>query len=272
MPQPAHHVEQYPLDLPGFSAMALHSARSFPRHTHDQFGIGLMTEGAHRSWSGVGAVEAHAGDIITVNPGEMHDGLPMGSACRGWRMLYFDPTLVAAAVGEETTATPEIERPVLRDPRLARLFDRLFVLLTTCPSETLAIQQNLLLLLAATTNPTPRGLGRAEDPRGRCSTGIARVRACLEETPDAHTSLADLAALAGMSRFQLIRAFAREVGATPHAYLIQRRVRLVQQLLASGHSAAEAAASAGFADQSHMSRAFVRQIGVTPGKYQAALS
>lgn len=30
-----------------------------------------------------------------------------------------------------------------------------------------------------------------------------------------------LAALCGMSRFQLIRGFARETGITPHAYLVQ---------------------------------------------------
>ena len=61
-----------------------------------------MFSGAHRSWSGVGHVEAQAGDAIMVNPGEMHDGIPVGGGVREWRMLYFDPSLVArmAAGGE----------------------------------------------------------------------------------------------------------------------------------------------------------------------------
>jgi AraC-like DNA-binding protein len=46
-------------------------------------------------------------------------------------------------------------------------------------------------------------------------------------------SLAELAALSGVSRFQLLRGFAREVGTTPHAYLIQRRMSLVRHLLAT---------------------------------------
>src|SRR3546814_21030038 len=44
-----------------------HSDRSFARHAHDTFGIGLITEGAQRSWSGRGAVEAACGQLITVN-------------------------------------------------------------------------------------------------------------------------------------------------------------------------------------------------------------
>ncbi len=82
-------------------------------------------------------------------------------------------------------------------------------------------------------------------------------------------SLAELARISGVSRFQLLRSFAREVGITPHAYLIQRRVLLARQLLAKGQRPAQAAIDAGFADQSHMTRAFVRQLGITPGHYRA---
>ena len=62
-----------------------------------------------------------------------------------------------------------------------------------------------------------------------------------------------------------MRGFAREVGTTPHAYLMQRRVRLACQLLGAGRPIVEAAINAGFADQSHLTRAFVRQFGVTQG-------
>ncbi len=85
-------------------------------------------------------------------------------------------------------------------------------------------------------------------------------------------TLAELAGLSGVSRFQLLRGFARSVGTTPHAYLVQQRVRLARRLLAAGSGPAAAAAEAGFADQSHMTRAFVRQYGVTPARYRAALA
>jgi AraC-like DNA-binding protein len=46
-------------------------------------------------------------------------------------------------------------------------------------------------------------------------------------------------AVAGVSRFQLLRGFARELGATPHAHLLQLRVRLARQRLACSFPPAE---------------------------------
>jgi hypothetical protein len=60
--------------------MELTSNRSFPRHTHDEHGIGVILSGAERSWSGMGTVESLPGDVITVIPGEVARWL---SAC--WR-------------------------------------------------------------------------------------------------------------------------------------------------------------------------------------------
>jgi quercetin dioxygenase-like cupin family protein len=59
-------------------AVEARSRHAFPRHTHDSYGIGLIVRGAQRSWSGRGTVEAGRGNIITCNPGEVHDGVPIG--------------------------------------------------------------------------------------------------------------------------------------------------------------------------------------------------
>lgn len=67
--------------------MEAHSGQSFSRHTHEQFGIGLVTRGAQKSFSGSGMVGARAGDLITVNPHEVHDGAPLEDAGRSWKML-----------------------------------------------------------------------------------------------------------------------------------------------------------------------------------------
>lgn len=83
--------------MSGVEATVADSSMTFSRHTHDQFGIGLMERGGHRSSSGRGTVEAWPGDVITVNSGEVHDGAPIDSAPRAWRMLYLEPAVIADA-------------------------------------------------------------------------------------------------------------------------------------------------------------------------------
>jgi AraC-like DNA-binding protein len=48
-----------------------------------------------------------------------------------------------------------------------------------------------------------------------------------------------------------------------------RRLALARAAIASGTSLADAAATAGFADQSHMTRHFKRAYGLTPGRWAA---
>jgi len=73
----------------GVEAVAADSGHTFPRHTHGQFGIGIVDRGAQKSFSGRGTVEAGAGDVITVNPLEVHDGTPIGDAGRNGAAVLF---------------------------------------------------------------------------------------------------------------------------------------------------------------------------------------
>ena len=66
------------------------------------------------------------------------------------------------------------------------------------------------------------------------------------------------------------RAFTQVYGMPPSDYQRQLRLREARALIAAGTPISEAAARAGFADQSHLSRWFVRSYGVTPGRYQHA--
>src|SRR3546814_16167968 len=70
-----------------------------------------------------------------------------------------------------------------------------------------------------------------------------------------------MAALAGFSRFQTLRAFADLTGLTPHAYTVQKRLDLARLWIRRETPLAEAAIEAGFGEQSHMHRAFVARFG-----------
>ncbi len=265
-----HEATPHRTGLSGVEAISLVSNRGYPRHAHDQFGVGVIEFGGHRSWSGVGVVDAGPGDLIMVNPGEIHDGAPIQGAARGWRMLYLDPGVVTAAGIADAGLSIEDLRPVARDPVATLLFEELFTWATTPTPDPLGLEQAVLRCLVRLFGRHGVRGGHAVKSDGP-PPAVAIALERLNQTPEAPTSLADLAALAGVSRFQLLRGFAKEVGVTPYAYLLQRRLSLAKRLLAAGHSPAEAAFDAGFADQSHLTRAFLRQFGLTPGRYRAAL-
>ena len=99
---------------------------------------------------------------------------------------------------------------------------------------------------------------------------VERAKSYLQERFHESVRLDELAAVARVSRFHLVHAFTRETGLPPHAYQMHIRVERARRLLQGGLSAAGAAASVGFADQSHFTRWFKRIMRVTPSCYRAS--
>lgn len=95
---------------------------------------------------------------------------------------------------------------------------------------------------------------------------LAPVLDTLQAQPLA--TLQQLAQSAGMSRYQLIRAFSAATGMTPHAYQLNENVNRARSRLQAGTALAQLAHELGFADQSHFQRVFKAHAGITPGRYR----
>jgi AraC-like DNA-binding protein len=275
MPATNHAVRFHATLVRDVDAMTAATARSFGRHTHDQYGIGVIDRGGHVSLSDAGQVEAVPGDLILVNPGEVHDGRPLDAAGRTWRMLYFEPRWIDALQADITQrddACFALHAPVISEPCLRVLFDAAFAHVTNQG----AVQRGELSRMAF-DSAALEVMTRLVEALGHrrvlapCSPAdLARVREMIDSDPSQPFSLAELARTAGLSRFQLHRGFLRAFGVAPHGYILHRRVALARRLLKAGHAPAQTALAAGFCDQSHLNRAFVRQFGVSPGRYRLA--
>jgi AraC-like DNA-binding protein len=266
---PTHRARLLRSPMAGVFATYSASGRQFARHWHDVYGFGLLDHGAQHWTSGRGPIDAYAGDVITTNPGEVHDGRPLGGPIRHWRIMSVDANAMAAIAG--TTHTIEIGKPVIDDASLAGALRRLFVRVEQWEHhgeqlDALAFEESLVeccvLLMAA------HGTRRVETRTAAGTVAIVRERLMDVVAVPTLTELADLA---GISRFQLLRRFKAQYGVPPHAWLVCRRVEHARRLILAGVGLAEVASASGFSDQSHMTRVFVKHYGYTPGVWRASL-
>jgi AraC-like DNA-binding protein len=248
------------------------SGQHFGRHWHDAYGFGILEAGAQRSASGRGRVDAFAGQVITTNPGEVHDGAPLGGTTRQWRILSVDVDVFSALI-EHNGAAGEITLPVIDDPILYDALRRLFRRLESWKArsgngttEALACEESLVE--AAAQLMARHGTARVRTAAP--SPDLRQLRDRLADELFDPPSLADMAAMTGLSRYQVLRRFEKTYGLPPHAWLLSRRAEYALRLIRRGETLAEAAMASGFSDQSHMTRVFVRHHGFTPGAWRKA--
>jgi AraC-like DNA-binding protein len=262
-----HRFEYRQSRLPGVELMRALSARTLDRHTHDHFGIGVIDYGGHSSLSDAGQVEALAGDLIFINPGEVHDGRPLSDHGRSWRMLYLDVSFIHDAHADATQGASGdfvFPVPVLAQSQYRAMYECAFAAASSSDADQSMRLEEILLNLVAQLGIR---MARVDFPDGSI---IRQARMRVDDNPAAPITLRELAAEAGVSRYQLHRAFVEHFGLAPHQYILQRRLALARRLIRVGTPLVDVAATAGFYDQSHMNRSFGRQFGISPGRYSAS--
>ncbi|MBP2330296.1 AraC-like DNA-binding protein [Kibdelosporangium banguiense] len=230
-------------------------------HAHDEFSIGVCTDGLEVIDIRGARHYAGPGSIVVIEPGLTHTGGPAGPAGFAYRVLYPQWTSMSEL------DVPHFRDPVIEDPQLAAEIQRTHTALVDW-RDPLEAESRLSWVLAKLVRRHAVG---AATPPVAASSGVAR--ATMDRLADRIVSppaLHEIAADLGLSRFQLLRTFRETVGMPPFAWLSQYRVNRARALLAEGHRPAQAAALTGFADQAHLTRWFRRVLGVTPGAFRDA--
>ena len=238
------------------------------RHAHDTLQVGWVRSGAGVVYYRGEAHPVRAGSLIVVAPGEMHFGHSVGPGGWDYTLVNPPPPLLEAAGADAAVrgdcSHPDFDWVVSDEHALVEPFARWARSLTrnVCPVVRECLMQEAVVGLLA-RSARARGLPRV----GREPHAIRRVVEYLEYSPSEKVTLDELARVARLSKYHLVRAFKREVGLTPHAYHVRIRVLRAMRLLRDGRSISAAAFASGFAAQSHLHRHFKRILGITPGQY-----
>lgn len=237
-----------------------------PLHAHAQYQLTLYAGGPRRFDIAGRTFTGDTRTSVIIQSGEPHGSVAIGDEVTALRTFYIDEKIMeeAAASLWHRGATVAFRDPRLTDSSTVALLHAAHRSLeegglqgevTFCAAIELLVERH-----AAPTGAS-RKLAHND---GR----MQQVRDLLVERVAENVRLDDLAAVADVSRFHLIRMFRQRYGVTPFAFQRNLRVERARDALRYGESLAEAAADLGFADQSHFGRAFRAVMGATPGQYR----
>lgn len=239
----------------------------FPNHFHDYYVIGFIEKGQRYLQCNHRAHVINAGDVLIFNPLDTHTCEQIDAGRLDYRCINIKSEILQKAVGEITgeEQLPRFTQNVICHSELASCLRELHQMILDKENDFkkkelffLLIEQLLREYSNAARTPA------IEQPAQEIQT----VCDYLEQHYADSITLDRLSALAGLSKYHLIRSFTRQKGISPYCYLEAIRIGKAKGLLETGALPVEVAFQTGFSDQSHFSNLFKRLIGLTPRQYR----
>ena len=189
----------------------------YDRHSHETLAVGITLRGVQRFWCRGSTHDSRPGDVIVLDPGEVHDGRSGAHGGYAYRMLYIDADvardIVADACGRPSR-DPVSNTPLVHDPALARAIDAAWTASAESPASLEAAER----LEGIVRRWAAQAVRPRVAPASMKLRAIRQVREYLHDRIDEPVTTTELARVAGVSRFQLTRQFQCAFGLPLHAY------------------------------------------------------
>ena len=257
---------------PMFGGIDLMSARfvrhSFAPHSHDELMIGVMHAGVKSFRCGNARAHAAPGDLVVVNPGEMHTGEREHGRELAYAALYVPASDLASILARPCGDGSIVGKTVIEDPDLWHWFDQAQGL-TLAGTDMAGAEEAMVCGISLLFERY--GADRLTRTDSGCSKAVDRAIAFLQARACDDIGLEDASRASGVGSFHLIRLFQKHLGLTPYSYLTQVRIAKSRQLLRLGEPVAQVALDVGFADQAHFTKRFKQFTGTTPALYARSM-
>ena len=247
-------------------------------HHHDFYEVYYLLDGQVEYWVDGRIIRMEPGDLLLINPQELHRPLVGSDAERYERIVLWihKDFLENLAAGKSRLSRcfdqslpnricpADAERPILK----ARMHELVHEFYSRDFGSNLCAQ-GLFLQLMVQLN---RLALRTQDPDREESQMSDLVQQTMNYIRDNISSPLSLEGIAGhlyVSKYHLSHAFSREVGVSLYRYIMLRRLLLARQLLLAGQGAGQVSISCGFSDYASFYRAFKAEYGVSPREYAA---
>ena len=267
---PDRHSFWHDPALPFIEARAVQDGRHvcYDKHSHPHFSIGAITGGHSHYLNQRSRQEVGPGSLVLMNPEEVHACNPIADQPWSYLMFYLDTDWLRSQQEEAGLGSEfrPFDMTASRDPLLYQGLQHLHHQLVQAPDPLAREVACHLFSRQLLARLTP---ARWDD---RPPQHLQRAAELMQDDSASPLSLSQLSAVAGLTPSHFVRAFSHHYGMTPHAYLLDRRIRHARTLLKQGQPLAEVALASGFADQAHFQRQFKRRVAATPGQYRTQLA
>jgi AraC-like DNA-binding protein len=250
-------------DLGGMEVVAgRYRGHVLPQHSHDGLMLSLLGDGVQALHCRGVTHSADAGTILAVPPNEVHSAEPGVEA--GW--FYHSITIPSEVLEQHR---PKGSR-FLCETKISDAGTKsvLQTLLRSLNGTPVLQQEEALLEMLECFLTRHARLPRRASHKPTELRAVETCKSYLAAFLHQNVTLTELARIARIDRFLLVRCFTTIVGMPPHAWHMQRRLHRGLELLSKGQAVADVAAATGFADQAHLTRAFKRVTGITPGRFR----
>ncbi|QKJ22153.1 helix-turn-helix transcriptional regulator [Poseidonibacter lekithochrous] len=237
----------------------------FSKHFHDTYTIGLTHDGKFQSINQNQTTLSYKNSTRIINPGEVHYG-----NSDSWKYTNFYPKIeLLAQIHEQVyfeKKIPIFTKHIIEDMTLYHLLLNFF-LSAYENNDKLLMESNLInamSYLIKNYTDTTRDYSGLFDDKLIVKNSIEYIKDLL----DTNISLEELAMNSNLSKYHFLRVFKKQMGLTPHQYILTQRVHKAKELILSGEKLSHIPFSVGFNDQSHFIRNFRKIYGYSPKELQ----
>lgn len=241
--------------------------QKFPNHFHEYYVIGFIEGGKRHLWCKNREYDLTAGDLILFNPRDNHFCAPVNGEILDYRAVNINPDIMLRLAKEITgkNFTPHFTENVIYQSDITQSLGALYSTIVEKRSK-IEKEEALFFLLEQLLLEHTESFEEADISKPNSQIRI--LCKYMEDHFSENVTLDDLLSMTDFGKSYLLRSFTRQIGVSPYRYLQTIRLDKAKKFLEQGIPPVDAAAMAGFSDQSHFTNFFKEFIGLTPKQYQ----
>lgn len=248
--------------------------RHMEAHYHDFYEVFCFIDGEVDYWIEGSTYHLKPGDILLINPTELHKPIPRNETENYERIVLWlnksylskiDGCLFEACFDTSLSTYKKIMHPSkLQKSEILSLFSSL---LKEYHSEEFASNTcayGILLQIMTILNRISLGTNSHKSDKFGKPTLITDVLLYIGEHYNEDISLESLSNKFFVSKYHLSHEFSKEVGTSLHRYITLKRLNIANEMLKSGIAPSTVCNQCGFGDYTSFFRAFKAEYGISP--------